>query len=425
MVTQARSRLAQGEHVPPSNAPERHYELDWLRVAVVLGLIPYHVAVIFTVGPGDYIKSADRSSAFDLVATLVAFLGMPLLFLISGAATWYAMQRRGPSRYVLERARRLAVPLLFGVFTVMPVQLFIYRHTQPNYHSSFLAFYGQYISDWAHITWHLAFGRGLQFWGHLWFLLYLLAVSVLLLPLLVWLKRHQESVSRLASLAASPLGLIALGAPLGLTEVVLRGPIGSSPALDYNNLYSAAAGLVLYAVAFVVGFMLGPDATFRRAVIRYRKGMLAFGVLLIVAHEIVVAALGAQPASEPVVLAAVRLLRGLITWSLIVSALGFATYYFSSGTRRIRYLNEACVPVYVLHMPILTALGFFVVQLNAPLLAKYLLLVILTAGLTFALYEGLVRRIPALRVAFGLKPTQPPSDHPLEEIQMAHEIERA
>lgn len=387
----------------------RRYELDWLRVAVVLGLIPYHIAVIFALGPGDYIKSVDRSAGFDFAATALAFLGMPLLFMISGAATWYAMLRRGPSAYVLERARRLAIPLLFGVVTIMPIQLYVFRHTQPGYRVSFFQFYGSYVQDWAHITWHLAFSRGLQFWGHLWFLLYLLSVSVILLPLLLWLRDEprQHFTSRIATVAKYPFGLILLGAPLAIVEVVLRGPIGPIPTLDYISLYSDAAGPVLYAVAFVLGFMLGPDTTFRTAVVTYRARMLALSILLFIIHELVLGAFGLPVAHGGLAIAGVRLLRGFITWLLIVAALGYATSYFSAGKRYLKYLNEASIPVYVLHMPILTVLGFYVVGLEAPLIVRYAILVTLTTALTFAVYEGGVRRIPWMRALFGLKPALP------------------
>lgn len=387
----------------------RRYELDWLRAVVVLGLIPYHVAVVFSVGPGDYIKSGERSFAFDVGATLVAFIGMPLLFLISGAATWYALGRRKPSAYMGERIGRLAVPLVFGILVLVPIQLYFDRLNVPGYHLSYLQFYGQFLDDWLHITQLGVFGRGFQYWGHLWFLVYLLAVSLFLLPLLAWLRRgqRQKYVARLAGMAQHPLGLLLLGGPLALVEVVLQGPIGSTPVADYNNLYSGAAGLILYAVAFVLGYLLVSDATFQLALVRYRAPFLAMGALLLVAHECILGAFGLVPMGGPLAISVVRLLRGLITWCLLVSALGFASRYLSTGTRLLRSLNEACFPLYVLHMPILTIFAYFVVRWHAPVLVEFAMLVLLTAFATFVVYEGLVRRTPVLRFLFGLKARKP------------------
>lgn len=384
----------------------RLYELDWLRVVVVLGLIPYHVAVVFAIGPGDYVKNGERSIAFDIGATLVAFVGMPLLFAIAGAATWHALSHRNPSEYVVERVRRLAVPLAFGILALVPVQLYVDRLNGAGYHQSYLQFYWQFLTDWIHITQLGVFGRGFQYWGHLWFLLYLLAVSLLLLPLLAWLRRgpRRQYCSRLARLAERPLGLVLLGVPLSVVEVVLQGPIGPRPTVDYSNLYSGAAGLVLYAVAFVLGYLLVPDATFRRAVVRYRTHMLALGMLLLAVHEVTLGALGVSPLSGPLAMPSIRLLRGLITWCLLTSALGFAARYLAAETHLLRSLNEACFPLYVLHMPILTVLACFVVRREAPVIIKFATLVALTAVVTFTLYVGIVRRILLIRFLFGLKP---------------------
>jgi peptidoglycan/LPS O-acetylase OafA/YrhL len=383
----------------------RRFELDWLRVVVVLGLIPYHVAVVFAVGPGDYIQNSERSLAFDVAATLVAFIGMPLLFMIAGAATWYALGRRRASAYLAERLRRLAAPLLFGIVALVPVQLYFDRLNAPGYHLNYLQFYQQFLTDWVHIVQLGVFGRGFQYWGHLWFLLYLLAVSLFLLPLLGWLRRGsgQRYPSHLARIAGHPLGLLLLGVALSLVEVILEGPIGPRPALDYGNLYSGVAGLILYAAAFVLGYLLVPNVTFQQAVIRYRTHMLALGLLLLAFHELALALFGAQVLSSPLALALVRLLRGIITWCLLAAALGFASRYLTRGTPRLRSLSEAAFPLYVLHMPILTVLAYYVVRWDTPVIFKFVTLIALTSLVTFALYEGVVRRIAVMRFLFGLK----------------------
>lgn len=403
----------------------RRFELDWLRVVVVLGLIPYHVAVVFAVGPGDYIQNSERSLVFDLAATLVAFIGMPLLFMIAGAATWYALGHRTSSAYLAERLRRLAVPLLFGIVALVPIQLYFDRLNTPDYHLNYLQFYGQFLTDWVHIIQLGAFGHGFQYWGHLWFLLYLLAVSLFLLPLLGWLRRGsgQGYPSYMTRIAAHPLGLLLLGVPFSLVEVILQGPIGPRPALDYGNLYSGVAGLILYAVAFVLGFMLVPNITFRSAVIRYRTHMLVLGVLLLAFHEVVLGLFGAQVLSGPLALSLVRLLRGIITWCLLAGALGFASLYLTRGTPLLRSLSEACFPLYVLHMPILTVLAFYVVRWDTPVLIKFVTLIVLTTLVTFALYQGIVRRVPVMRLLFGLKqsaPIAPAGPHRDEDKNVAN-----
>lgn len=392
--------------VAQRSAGSRRYELDWLRIVVVLGLIPYHVAIVFAIGPGDYIQNSERNFAFDVVASIMAYFGMPLLFFVAGAATAYALKRRSPTAYLGERLRRLAVPLIFGVLVLVPIQLYVQRVNTPGYSLTYPQFYRQFLVDWTHIGQIGIVGHGFQFWGHLWFLILLLAVSLILLPLLSWLRRApvQAFLPRLTNVTKHPLGLLLLGVPLALIEVILKGPIGPYPLADYSNLYSGAAGPVLYAVVFVFGFLLVPDETFHRTVVRYRTPMLVLGVLLIAAHELVLGAFGIPTLSDQFVIPTVRLLRGMIVWCLLVAALGFASRYLTADTRLVRSLNEAAFPLYVLHMPVMTVIAYYVVRWEAPPLVKFLALITLTAIGTYALYNVLVRRTSVTRFLFGLKP---------------------
>lgn len=384
----------------------RRFELDWLRSLVVLGLIPYHAAVVFAIGPGDYVKSPQRSLVFDLSATIVAFFGMPLLFLVAGAATWFALNHRTPGRYMLERAARLAIPFIFGVLALVPIQLYYDRRASPSYHLNYLQFYRDFLTGWVSIAQHGVFGLGFQYWGHLWFVLYLLAVSVFLLPLLLWLRSPaaRRAISSIASHDRAPLTLFLLvGTPLIVIEVALQGPIGPLAYADYSNLYSGPAGLVLYAAAFLLGYIIYSDARFQRMAIRYSVPALAQALALIALHEVMLVVAGQPLAGSPWGALLIRVLRGYITCCLLIAILGFAQRSLATNGPALRYLNEASYPVYILHMPVLTVLGFYIVRWQAPIVITFPFLLIATACATFALYEGVVRRVPLTRFLFGLK----------------------
>lgn len=385
----------------------RRYELDWLRVIVVLGLIPYHIAVVYALGPGDYVKSPQRSVAFDLLATMAGFWGMPLLFLVAGAASWFALGRREPRQYLLERVGRLAVPFACGVLLLVPIQLYVERLATPGYNLNYLQFYLTFLLGWLNIGEQGVFGHGMQYWGHLWFILYLLAVAVFLLPLLLWLRRPrpQRWLARsVAWLASAPGLLLLLGAPLAIVEIGLQGPIGPTPATDYSNLYSGPAGLVLYAVAYVLGYIIFAEPRLRQAIIGERQLALALAIGLFVAHELILASSGASLAASPLGALLIRLARAYITWFLLAAILGYAQRYLAADGRALRYLNEACFPIYVLHMPIMSALAYFITRWPAPIIVTFPALVIATTLGVFGVYEFAVRRVPAMRVIFGMKP---------------------
>jgi hypothetical protein len=66
--------------------------------------------------------------------------------------------------------------------------------------------------------------------------------------------------------------------------------------------------------------------------------------------------------------------------------------------------NEAVLPIYILHQPVILLLGYFIIQLQLPILVKYLIITPLAFGTTLGLYEYGIRRVNLLRYLFGLKP---------------------
>ena len=70
------------------------------------------------------------------------------------------------------------------------------------------------------------------------------------------------------------------------------------------------------------------------------------------------------------------------------------------------YGNEAVLPFYVLHEPVIVAVAWVIVGWPTPLLVKYLSVVAASFVLTLALYEGLVRRFQLTRFLFGMKPAR-------------------
>ncbi len=51
--------------------------------------------------------------------------GMPLLFVIAGMGVWYSLRSRTPGGFAGERLRRLGVPLLAGLLTLVPLQVYL------------------------------------------------------------------------------------------------------------------------------------------------------------------------------------------------------------------------------------------------------------------------------------------------------------
>lgn len=388
--------------------PTRRTELDWLRVLVVLGLIPYHAAMVFTLGRGDYIKNEQRNVVFDVGATLVSFWGMPLLFLVAGGAAWYALARYSVARYAIERVKRLTVPFVVGILLIVPVQVYYGHLATPDYHLSYPQFYTAYLADWLHVAQRFALLQGMQYWGHLWFVPYLLALSLALLPVFLHLRSAsgQRVVTALARHSSHYGSLFLFGLVFGALEVILQGLIGPRPFAEYD-FFNGVAGLGLFALSYFMGYVLFAASDFQQAIVRYRASAIAQGVLLGVVYEMLLALGGPQVAASGWATALTRLGHGYLTWCWLIGILGYAMRLLTVSTPLLRYLNDAFYPIYVLHLPILTVLGFYIVQWHGPSTIKYLFLVMATTVVTFAVYEVLIRHLPPMRFLFGLKPHMP------------------
>ena len=81
----------------------RLYYVDWLRVLVVLSLIPYHAALTYT-GLGDiYIKTQIndiRVLPFLILSVPLGSFFMTLLFFLSGISAYYSFQYRVRTSYL-------------------------------------------------------------------------------------------------------------------------------------------------------------------------------------------------------------------------------------------------------------------------------------------------------------------------------------
>jgi glucan biosynthesis protein C len=76
----------------------------------------------------------------------------------------------------------------------------------------------------------------------------------------------------------------------------------------------------------------------------------------------------------------------------------------NADNKVIHYGNEAVLPFYVLHYPVILLTTFYVAQLHMGVVARLLLVATCSLLVILALYELFIRRINALRFLFGMKP---------------------
>ena len=69
----------------------------------------------------------------------------------------------------------------------------------------------------------------------------------------------------------------------------------------------------------------------------------------------------------------------------------------------LRYGQDAIVPFYLVHQPVIVGISYYVVQWNASLALKMLIVVLGSFAISVGLYEFIIKRIGILRPLFGMK----------------------
>jgi glucans biosynthesis protein C len=390
--------------MPARQTPRRRYELDWLRVLVIIGLVPFHVAIIFISGPHEYVASAQTSVVMRVLVAFLALWGMPLLFVISGAGSWFALESRSGWQYLRERLSRLALPFLVGILVIVPPQVYYGNLSNPAYHQSYLQFY------WGYLLQNLAILKGsppnnlIYLWGHLWFIPLLLLFSFVALPLFLPLKtpRGRRWLTVFATTCNRiPGGILLLGLPIVGSEVVVHEILPRLIASDYLD-FTNWGGFLLFLLSFLLGYLLYSNADIERALRRDGPIALVLGLGCFMYEETLILTHSLPAANTPADFA-ILLMHGCSYWLWIIVFLAIGVYFFQFKNALLRYLDDASFPWYVLHLPILTIIGFYVTRTQFPLGVQFLAIALPTYGLMYLLFEFPIRRIPLLRTLFGLK----------------------
>lgn len=386
--------------------PKRLHYLDWLRLLATLGVFLYHAARPFDLQ--DWmIKNAERSVVVTVF--FVIFLGswgMPLFFLMAGVGSQFSLRRRSGSQFARERVARLVLPFLVGSILLTPLQVYIEYIHNGWYRGSFLGFLptfleylpGPALNELINPSIFEAVGI------HLWFLGFLFSFSLISLPLFLWLKTRSglSFISGLASLCERKGALLLFILPAMLVRFAIQ---------PFFPEYTSWSDFTYFFVFFIYGYLLYADERFMRVIRRDWRLYLTLGILSTAAIFLVVAAgVGLEWYSNPAVMG-FYIAWGLISvnaWCWVVSALYVGMRYLDFRNDLLEYGQEAILPFYVFHQPVIFAIVYFVVEWRVGILPKLGVVVLGAFIITAALHEFLIKRVALLRTVFGMKPRPAP-----------------
>ncbi|MXV08681.1 MULTISPECIES: acyltransferase family protein [unclassified Xanthomonas] len=364
--------------------PQERYDfLDWLRVIAIFVLFFFHTGMIF-VGWGWHIVNSQTIPSLQWPMDIAHRLRMPLLFVVAGAGMWFALQRRSTGQFLQERTKKLLLPLIVGMFLVVPPQIYYERLLHGQWSGRYLDFY---LTRVLQLKFYPAGDFG---WHHLWFILYLYAYVLLLLPGMLWWRRAARRI-------APGTWLFLLGIPLGINEALLK-PRFPETHNFVSDWYIFGQYLLLTAYGYFMASMPGVWkwlSDMRRWSLVL--GLAAFFLLIslfslgVIEHDSLIDQVGAN----------------VFTWLWMMVFLGYGYRYLSRTNRVLAWAKDASYPVYILHQTIIVILGYYVIQCSWGPWIKYVVILLLSMAACLVLYEGSLRRFAWLRLVFGMREKLP------------------
>lgn len=373
----------------------RRYDLDWLRFIAIVILLFFHTGMWFN-NWGWHVKNNETTVSFQYWMIWSHFFRMPLLLFISGAGTYMALSKRTPGQFAGERFRRLFIPLVFGIFVVVPPQIF-YEH---------ISHYANYWDFYKTVFEFKPYPEGSFSWHHLWFILYLFLYSLLALPLLTYLRSEKSTAfknwvaSRLQSawwLLLGPLAIIVI------SQVLLR-PIFPE---ETHDLIHDWAFFTFYFLFFLFGMVAYSAQSLWASIGKQRKALLVGLLMALVPFYVCYfhfRDLIALPFTDETVELIFDVVGIFVAWFTVITIIAYGQTYLNKPHPWLASINEGLYPFYILHQTVIIAIGYYVCQWPWSIAGKYWMINLLTLIFCVAFYLILIRPFKLMRFLFGLKP---------------------
>ena len=362
----------------------RNNSLDWLRVLGILFVFIYHSTRLYNVET-FIVKNEIWYPSVELWNMFATSFMMPLMFAISGASLFYAMGRGGFVKFLKDKTLRLLIPLLVADLTHISVQAYLENNT----HGLFSGNYFQFLPQYYHldtIPW-----KGM----HLWYLYYLFVFSIVLYPLMRWLKGGGRDILSGLDGWLSKTGVVYL---LALPILLLLMLPSEFPLMEINGGWP----YLTYLFFILWGFLIVSDERLQESIRKLRWISLSTGLLLAAGFSIVYSQI-AEPEIMSPILILVGAMRTFGGWLCVLAFFGLGKQYLNMRTPRLDYANEAVLPFYILHQTVLVVVGYFVLQWALPDAFEWAIIVVVSFVIIMVVYEYLVRRWNVMRFLFGMK----------------------
>lgn len=352
---------------------KRQYYIDNLRWIWIVILIPFHAAMAWNTWEGNYVWFQGSKVLSSFIIMICSFY-MPLLFVLAGMSMNYALRKRSYRQFILERIKKLFVPLIAGIMTVVAAMTYFADKFNCGYNGNFFSHYSVFLTNIGDLS-----GYDGHFTpAHLWFMLFLFVISLLLLIVVMLQRKFLPNISFRRTKIWSLVLMVALVIVFIYVPDFGGKSVGESFALVTLGYYVFSEEEVIericgYRYIFVM-------ITFVSSCI-YTVLFVWLGY-----HDSIVCSFATKVAE----------------WFGILGFLGFGKSKLNMSNRFTRFMTVRSFPIYIFHFGWLVFLQYSLSHIIESTVILYTLSVIGTLILTLLTIE-IIGRIPVLRSLFAIK----------------------
>lgn len=376
---------------------KRIIALDYLRVIAVAILFFFHLGMIWVPEWQFHFKQQTQWYWLQHVMLIVSPWRMGLLWFIAGTSIWVMRQRYGLNFLLFRRSNAILLPLLIGIFFIVPIQLFV-EMTQklavdaPLSEFFFHFYFGEeaYFQGFSSGIWHHIDVN------HLWFLRSLWRFTLLLVlfdrVLLAMRQRYGTfSLLWLCALLIATLGIM---------------------HIEDSDLRRDCYGFM----CLLMGYLFGASHQFWRWLSVNALPLVLSAISVTLFYEVCFWLMRVEVGGDTVntIFGVFYNVAKTVT---IMAVLALSTRLFSHSSANVARANQFVFPFYVFHQSVLVGVAYMVANqtLSASesvVMTAMLSLIVCFVGLMVCHYSAFVGLL------FGKKPKRASWLH-AREVQIA------
>jgi len=363
------------------NTNTRLYYLDWLRVLVILSLIPFHSALTYS-GQGDtYIVSPLKDITIIPFILIVSSLGnffMTLLFFVSGIASFCFLRIKGVKQYISERRNKLLIPFGLGTIFLCPFQAY-FKALYDGFSGSFFEFLPQFFSP------KMAYYLG---YAHLWFLFYLFVFSLICVPLFAGWKNNPQLLKNISGFLCSGNRILIPMAFILIAEVTLM-PFFQGQFI----LIGDWANDVVYLSFFIFGYVFASEKEIEEKVYTYFNISIFLIPICLSVLFYTYWMWSIEGSTDKYLTFLWVCTKGIYECAAIMFLLSIGKKYLNKKSSLLSYLNRASFTYYLMHYVPVSLFTYVFIKKDINVYLKYTMTVILSYIFIAVFYEFFIRKL--------------------------------